>query len=85
MSNVDSVKGRLRNTFESTPDAPVSSVVVSLRGGKKGLFENSTNLCAGTHKALAAFTGQNGKEHDFEPVLKATGCGGKGRKSHQRR
>jgi hypothetical protein len=72
---VDSVKGRLRNTFEAVPDAPVSNVVISLRGGKKGLFENSTNLCKGTHKALAAFTGHNGKEHDFEPLLKATGCG----------
>jgi hypothetical protein len=81
--HVDSVKGRLRNTFEAVPDAPVSSVVVSLRGGKKGLFENSTNLCAGTHKAIAAFTGHNGKEHDFEPVLKATGCD-KSRK-HKRR
>jgi hypothetical protein len=73
--HVDSVKGRLRNTFEAVPDAPVSNVVISLRGGKKGLFENSTDLCKGTHKALAAFTGHNGKEHDFEPVLKATGCG----------
>jgi hypothetical protein len=72
---VDSVKGRLRNTFEAVPDAPVSNVLISLRGGKKGLFENSTDLCKGTHKALAAFTGHNGKEHDFEPVLKATGCG----------
>jgi hypothetical protein len=82
--HVDSVKGRLRNTFEAVPDAPVSNVVVSLRGGKKGLFENSTDLCKGTHKALAAFTGHNGKEHDFEPVLKATGCKGQAKK-HKRK
>jgi hypothetical protein len=68
---VDSVKGKLRNTFEATPDAPVTSVVFELLGGKKGLFENSTNLCAHTHKAIADFTGQNGKEHDFNPMLKA--------------
>ncbi len=72
--HVDSVKGQLRNTFEATPDAPVSSVTLSLFGGKKGLFENSTNLCARTHKAIAAFSGQNGKEHDFMPVVKASGC-----------
>ncbi len=82
--HVDSVKGRLRNTFEAVPDAPVSNVVISLRGGKKGLFENSTNLCAGTHKAIAAFTGHNGKEHDFNPALVATGCKGKAKK-HKRR
>jgi hypothetical protein len=77
---VDSVKGRLRSTFESTPDAPVSSVVISLLGGKKGLFENSTNLCKGTHKAEANFTGQNGKEWDKRPELVAQGCKGSARK-----
>ena len=77
---VDSVKGRLRNTFEATPDAPVSSVVISLQGGKKGLFENSTNLCDGTHKAEANFTGQNGKELGLKPELvKPLGCKGPAR------
>ncbi len=77
---VDSVKGRLRNTFESTPDAPVSSVVLKLRGGKKGLFENSTNLCAHTHKAEANFTGHNGKLAELRPKLKPLGC-----KKHRKR
>jgi hypothetical protein len=81
--HVDSVKGRLRNTFESTPDAPVSSVVISLLGGKKGLFVNSTNLCKAPHKAEANFTGQNGKEWDFRPVMQATGCG-KAKKKQKR-
>jgi hypothetical protein len=82
---VDSVKGRLRNTFEATPDAPVSSVSISLFGGKKGLFENSTNLCRSTHKAEADFTGHNGKESDSTPVLKALGCKGKAKKQKRRR
>jgi hypothetical protein len=84
VGRVDSVKGKLRNTFEATPDAPVSSVVVSLRGGKKGLFENSTNLCKGTHRALAAFTGHNGKLHEFRPALQAR-CGGMAKKHGGRR
>jgi hypothetical protein len=46
-------------------------------GGKKGLFENSTNLCASTHKAIAAFTGHNGKQWNKKPEVVATGCGGK--------
>jgi hypothetical protein len=45
-------------------------------GGKKGLLENSTDLCAGTHKAIADFTGHNGKVHDFRPALTAK-CGKK--------
>jgi hypothetical protein len=81
---VDSVKGRLRTTFEATPDAPVSSVTLSLAGGKKGLFENSTNLCEHTHRAIAAFTGHNGKEHDFNPELVATGCKGKAKKQKRK-
>jgi hypothetical protein len=81
VGRVDSVKGRLRNTFEATPDAPVSSVTVSLLGGKKGLFVNSTDLCKGTHRAIADFTGHNGKQHKFNPELVATGCKGKGKKT----
>ncbi len=83
VGRVDSVKGKLRTTFEATPDAPVGSVIVSLRGGKKGLFENSTNLCQGTHKALAAFTGHNGKLREFQPKLQPK-CGGKAKKQKRR-
>jgi hypothetical protein len=72
--HVDSVKGRLRNTFEAVPDAPVSSFTIDLLGGKKGLFENSTNLCAAKHSAIAAFTGQNGKEVHLRPEVAAQ-CG----------
>jgi hypothetical protein len=84
---VDSVKGRLRSTFASTPDAPVSSAAISLYGGKKGLFVNSTDLCARTHKAEANFTGQNGKASASKPVLKPLGCKGSARKakSHKRK
>ncbi len=70
VGHVDSVKGKLRNTFEAAPDAPVSSFVLEMQGGKKGLFENSTNLCAGTRRALSAFTGQNGKVWDTKPVMR---------------
>ena len=70
--HVDAVKGRLRNTFEAAPDAPVSTVTFNLLGGKKGLFVNSTNLCKGTHKAEASFAGQNGKVHEFKPPMQAS-------------
>ncbi len=85
VGHVDSVKGKLRTTFEATPDAPVGKVILSLRGGKKGLFENSTNLCKGTHRALASFTGHNGKLREFQPKLQPK-CGGKGKaKKHKRK
>jgi hypothetical protein len=82
---VDSVKGRLRTTFASTPDAPVSSATISLFGAKKGLFQNSTNLCKGTHRVEANFTGQNGKLAELRPVLKPQGCKGQARKGKKRK
>jgi hypothetical protein len=41
----DSVRGRIRNTFDAVPDVPVSKFVLTLRGGRKGLLVNSRNLC----------------------------------------
>jgi len=67
-------KGGIRSTFATAPDAPVSKFVLNMFGGKKGLLDNSVNLCKGPHRALARFVGQNGKSHDFKPVLKAK-CG----------
>ena len=35
---IDSVKnGRIRNTFETVPDAPVTKFVLEMQGGKEGL------------------------------------------------
>jgi hypothetical protein len=79
VGRIDSVKGgRIRNTFESVPDAPVTKFTLTMQGGKKGLLVNSTDLCKGTNKAIADFTGQNGKKHVFNPAL-VPDCG-KGRK-----
>ena len=75
VGRIDSVKGgRIRNTFESVPDAPVTSFTLALQGGKKGLLVNSTNLCKSTNKAIADFTGQNGKKSVFNPALEPQ-CG----------
>jgi hypothetical protein len=65
---------RTRNTFAAVPDAPVSKFVLELDGGKKGLLQNSTNLCKSTNKATVKMDGQNGKVNDFETVVKPS-CG----------
>jgi hypothetical protein len=81
---IDSVKnGRIRNTFETVPDAPVSKFVLEMQGGKKGLLVNSTNLCKRKNRAISEFTGQNGKTYNTEPVLSVK-CGGKAKKSHKK-
>jgi hypothetical protein len=75
---VDSVNGRLRTTFESTPDVPVSSVSVNLDGGKKGLLVNERSLCSNARKAAVGMVGQNGKVLDRRVALQ-TSCGSSSR------
>jgi hypothetical protein len=77
VGRIDSTKGGgIRSTFEGVPDAPVSKFVLQMQGGKKGLIVNSEDICRAKHRAKAAFKGQNGKRHEFNPVVKAS-CGGK--------
>jgi hypothetical protein len=80
VGRIDSLKGRIRNTFEAVPDAPVTKFVLTMQGGKKGLIVNSANLCKGTHRAISEFTAQNNEVSNTRPVLKAK-CGGKSGKS----
>jgi hypothetical protein len=63
---VDSVQkkgteiSRVRTRFQNVPDAPVSRFEMSLFGGRRGLIENSENLCkaaAGNDKPRARTAG----------------------------
>jgi hypothetical protein len=62
-------KGGIRNTFDAVPDVPVNEFTLELAGGKKGLLENSENLCKGPQRATANFTGQNGKVYRTKPLV----------------
>jgi len=84
VGRIDSVKGQLRTTFESVPDAPVTSFRLDMQGGKKGLFVNSTNLCAKQYKAKAQFDGQNGKQLSFNPPMQSK-CAKAGKAKKRRR
>jgi uncharacterized repeat protein (TIGR01451 family) len=80
VARVDSVNGGIRTSFEAIPDAPLSRVVLTMQGGKKGLFVNSTNICRTTFRAKAEFDGQNGKAADSKPKMVAQCKGKKGKK-----
>jgi hypothetical protein len=75
VGRIDSVNGGIRTTFESVPDAPVTKFVLQMRGGKKGLLTNSTDICRGAHRATAVMRAQNGRAVDLRPKLVAAGCG----------
>jgi hypothetical protein len=78
VGRVDTVHRRLRTTFDTVPDTPVTEFVLSLRGGSKGLLQNVENICARDRIALEKMDGQNGK-HDSTNATVATPC------SHERR
>jgi hypothetical protein len=59
---IDSFKGGIRTTFGQIPDLPVSKFVLNLPGGKHGLLQASTNLCAKPVKGIVRLQGQNGKK-----------------------
>jgi hypothetical protein len=89
VGRIDTVKGRIRNTFDTVPDVPVSRFMLTMRGGKKGLLVNSRNLCKGKGKgapkirAIARFKAQNGKKRNMRPKLR-TPCGKKGKAGKRR-
>lgn len=86
VGRIDSVKGRIRNTFDVVPDVPVSKFVLTVKGGKKGLLTNSRNQCVVRKngerrrvkplRAIARIKGQNGKKANQRPKLR-TACKGK--------
>jgi hypothetical protein len=73
VGSIDSKNGGIRTTFDPVPDAPVTRFVLNMQGGKKGLLENSRNLCKSVNKATARFDAQNGRRADLRPVL-GNGC-----------
>jgi len=77
VGRVDSFHGGLRTTFESVPDAPVTKFVLQMRGGAKGLFVNSTDICRGSHRATVSMKAQNGRVASLRPPLVSSGCGTK--------
>jgi hypothetical protein len=79
-ARIDSVKGGIRATFENAPDAPLTKAVLDMQGAKKGLIVNSRNLCAGKNRARIALEAQSGKRRNLSPVMRASGCKGKGRR-----
>ena len=74
---IDSVKGGIRTTFASVPDAPITKFVLKMKGGSKGLLVNSTDICRGRHRATVAMRAQNGRRLGARPALRLSGCGGK--------
>jgi hypothetical protein len=76
---IDSAKsGGLRTSFETVPDAPVSSFKLDLKGGAKGLLQNRSTLCGKPKEAITHLVGQNGAVVNEKTELQVA-CGAKSR------
>jgi hypothetical protein len=73
--------GGIRTSFETVPDAQVSSFTLSMAGGKRGLLENSTDICKAPQRVSVKAEGQNGRRNSQSPALQAD-C--KGKAKHKR-
>jgi hypothetical protein len=68
VGRVDSVNGGLRNSFEVTPDAPVSKFTLTLKGGQKSLLVNSQNICFRTKVTKKEVDGKEVKTRKRIPI-----------------
>lgn len=83
VGRIDSKDGGIRTTFPVLPDAPLTKVTVSFPGGKKGLLENSRDICKSIGRAAIGMNAHNAKSYGFAAPLKAK-CPKQGRRSRRR-
>jgi hypothetical protein len=67
--HIDSVGSRVRASFPQLPDVPLSKLILKMRGGKKGLLANNTELCRALPRATAVLRGQNGRRRTTRPLM----------------
>ncbi|HET8567339.1 MAG TPA: hypothetical protein VFL77_12805 [Solirubrobacterales bacterium] len=75
---IDSVHGRIRGRFKVVPDAPVSRVELRMRGGRRGLLANDTDLCRAEPHADVVFGGHDGAFEEARPLVEVR-CGKRSR------
>jgi hypothetical protein len=76
---IDSIRtgpetARVRTRFLHVPDAPVTRFTMSLFGGRRGLIENSEDLCRANQKAELTLKAHNGLSRTTHPII-GTKCG----------
>jgi hypothetical protein len=68
--------GRLVNTFNNVPDAPITKFNLNIAGGNNGILavtrtrKAKINVCASRQTAQTDMDGQNGRRHDFDVQMK---------------
>ncbi len=75
---ISSKRGGIKTVFPTVPDVPVKKFILNMKGGKKSLLVNSTNLCQRKQSSVLNIKAQNGKKVKNNKLpLKVNACGGK--------
>jgi hypothetical protein len=82
---IDTKNGGLRTTFASVPDAPITSFELDLAGGRKGLLQNTEDLCQSAQRAIVRMAGQNGVSSKDTVAIRACGKGQRSKRHNSRR
>jgi hypothetical protein len=69
---IDAVRGRLRATYATVPDAPVTKFVARMFGGRRGILENGDNLCAAPQPVRTRFLAHSNRGWVSHPELTAS-------------
>ena len=77
-------QGGIQAFFADLPDEPLDRFVMTLHGGRRGLLQNSANICAFPPEATVKALGQNNLGAQFSSVLRGQ-CGKKGTKGSKKR
>jgi hypothetical protein len=77
-------QGGISAFFRGLPDQPVDRFVMILNGGRRGLLQNSANVCRVPPQATVQALGQTNLGSRFRSVLRGQ-CKGKGTNAKQRR
>jgi hypothetical protein len=77
--------GGIQARFEELPDEPLTSFVMTLQGGRRGLLQNSYNICSEPPLATVKALGQNNLGAEFSTTLRGQCKGHKAKKKKKGR
>jgi hypothetical protein len=70
VARVDSLDSRIRTTLRGVPDVPLDKAVLTLRGGRDGLFVNNADLCRSRPRAAGLLVAHNNKTRRLRPAIR---------------
>jgi hypothetical protein len=76
--------GGIRTFFDNLPDAPIKRFTMILFGGRRGLLQNSSNICANPPLATVSALGQNNIGAKFGSLLRGQ-CQNQNKRPHKGR